>query len=229
MLVLFSWTIALAPYEQAVQRIWGFGKRGSDAAAITAAATRFASLRAADGIEATVYARAADGVQDGVANQATRARNEKPSTARPWRHVGSVATTSDDGLQRAVHAQRALIVDTARELHKPLRFLPSLSFAYAAGSDVVGDTDRRLGSYRCASCGTLVPAGGTGCIRGCEASPRSARTGTSPQVASVQLPSGRLTLAVAPKREAPLPAERCGFVAASLAGDDWTVSADDVS
>lgn len=213
--LLFTSTLGLAPYEQAVRRIWGFGKRGSDAAEVAAAAARFASLRA--GVEATVYARAADGVQDGVANQATRARNDKPSTARPWRHVGSVATESADDLQRAVHAQRTLLVETARELHKPLRFLPSLSLAYAAGSEVVDDADRRLGSYRCASCGVLVPARSSGCVRGCEA--RDARTGTSPQVASVQLPSGRLTLAVALKREAPLPAECCGFVVAASTSD----------
>lgn len=215
--LLFTSTLGLAPYEQAVRRIWGFGKRGSDAAEVAGAAARFASLRAF-GVEATVYARTADGVQDGVANQATRARNDKPSTARPWRHVGSVATESADDLQRAVHAQRTLLVETARELHKPLRFLPSLSLAYAAGSEVVDDADRRLGSYRCASCGVLVPAGSSGCVRGCEAR-EDARTGTSPQVASVQLPSGRLTLAVAPKREAPLPAECCGFVVAASTSD----------
>ena len=211
--VLVAATTGLAPYEQAVRRIWGFGKRGGDEAALAAAAARFASLRAADGAEATIYARAADSVQDGVANQATRARNDQLTTVRPWRHVGIIATASEDDWQRAVHAQRTLIVETARALHRPLRFLPSLSLAYAAGSQVIDDEGRRLGSYRCASCGTLVPAGSSGCVRGCESC--DARTGTSPGISKVQLPSGLLTLAVAPKREAPLPAECCGFVAAS--------------
>ena len=204
-------SLGLAPYELAVQRIWGFGRRGDDAV-LAAAAQRFSQLRASDGVEATVYARAADSVQDGVANQATRALNERTTSTRPWLHIGSVATSSSDDVLRAVHAQRALLIETARGLHKSLRFLPTLSLAYADGGELICEPERRLGSYRCASCGTLVPAGNGRCVCG-EAREVAARTGTSPQVASVRLPSGMLTLAVAPKRQAPLPLECCGFVA----------------
>lgn len=179
----------------------GGGVRGPSK--IDAAVSRFSQLTAAgSSTVALVYARQAESALQAEGVQATRAKNAN-SPLKPWFFVGRVAAPSAADVRRAIHAQRALLVETAQQQHKPLRFLTSLSLAYA-----VAETDDaqqlptagvRLGSFRCDSCGAFNEAHAQSCTN-C-GSPRSA---DAP-------PPGGLTLAVAPQRERPLPLESCGF------------------
>ena len=101
-------------------------------------------------------------------------------------------------LQRAIHAQRALLVESARSQHKELKFLQMLSLAYTVEAILPGELPR-VGSFRCSNCGTHNDAAAERCSNCGE--PRGP---DDPD-------AGGLTLAVAPKRERPLPLESCGF------------------
>ena len=178
---------------------WGFG--GRKKAPKVEAATRFADLvAAANAATAVVYARGAESAIQAEGVQSTRAKNTGPG--KPWQLVGRVAALEDAALERAIHAQRALVIQSARDQHKSLRFLPSLSLAYT--TEALPTDELRLGSFRCGSCGTSNGAFATSCSN-CE-SPRGA---DAP-------PVGGLTLAVAPKRERPLPLDSCGFAAEAV-------------
>ena len=190
MLALLSGTLALSPAERAIASIWGL--KPAAGGKLDAAAARFESLSSEDRsvVFAKVYARQAESAIQAEGVAATRAKNAR--SGPPWQIVGRVA--SADTIQRAVHAQRDLLVQSARDQHKPLRFLQSISLAYGAEN---GD-DLTLGSFRCASCGAFNEAQAQQCSN-C-AAPRDA-----------DAPRGSLTLAAAPKRERPLPLEQCGF------------------
>ena len=177
---------------------WGGGARAPSK--LDAATSRFSQL-ADDGSSsvALVYARQAESALQAEGVQATRAKNAN-SALKPWFFVGRVAAPSAADVRRAIHAQRAILVETAKQQHKPLRFLASLSLAYADGTQQLPADGVRLGSFRCDSCGAFNEAHSTSCTN-C-GSPRSA---DAP-------PPGGLTLAVAPQRERPLSLESCGFV-----------------
>lgn len=115
---------------------------------------------------------------------------------RPWWYIGRVASAED--IPRAVHAQRSILLASAREQYKALRFLKDLSLAWTP-DDEVDESLLRLGSYRCADCGAFNVASADNCancgaLRDAELHPR-----------------GALTLARAP-RERPLALEQCAFM-----------------
>mmetsp|Transcript_17205 Transcript_17205/g.34952 ORF Transcript_17205/g.34952 Transcript_17205/m.34952 type:complete len:211 (+) Transcript_17205:25-657(+) len=190
-------TLALAPSERAVLSIWGFG--GRKVLKLENAANRFAELSVKmNAATAAVYARGAESSLQAEGVQSTRSKNTG-GAGKPWQYVGRVAASEEAELQRAIHAQRELVVQCARDQHKLLRFVPSLSLAYTT-EDALPADELRIGSFRCGSCGTPNGARAASCSN-CG----QARSPDAPR-------AGGLTLAVAPKRERPLPLESCGFL-----------------
>ena len=194
--------LALSPAERAIARIWGLGPFTASAQPVHAAAERFSDLQRSDSVLVDIYARQAESAIQAEGIQSTRSRNDA-SDRRPWRFIGRVATESPLDVLRSIHAQRAVLVDSARQQHKSLRFVQTLSLAYALADDAhADDEDLCLGSFRCAHCGTFNAASEASCVSCGE-----------PRAVEAQA-RGRLTLAAAPKRERPLPLRKCGFLAA---------------
>ena len=176
-----------------------FGSSGGVNQKVEAAATRFAELTQSPATTsvAFVYARQAESAIQAEGVSSTRKKNTD-SERKPWQLVGRVACAEAGALQRAIHAQRALLVESARSQHKELKFLQMLSLAYTVEAILPGELPR-VGSFRCSNCGTHNDAAAERCSNCGE--PRGP---DDPD-------AGGLTLAVAPKRERPLPLESCGF------------------
>ena len=124
----------------------------------------------------------------------------QPRDTRPWIQIGALAVAEDALVERrsaeaialAIQSQRSMVQSIARAQHKALRPFKSLQLAWE--DELVLPTDSSeliLGSYRCPDCGAFNEAASRACLSCGSSRPDN-------------IPTGLLTLAVAPARSRPL-------------------------
>ena len=155
-------------------------------------------------VEVLLYARKGKSCEAGnVAAHTARGDTRARDGGTPWFHIGRlICTGSTAKVPIAIQARRSMLVNAAREQHKPLRPFATLLLSWAeAGPDPILP---RLGSFRCPKCSASNDAKASACYN-CGAQ-RPENVG-----------DGSLTLAVAPRSARPLAADEYGIV---LATDD---------
>ena len=141
---------------------WFGGFRGPNPTLVQSQQQRFDEMSAEGAQIAVVYASRQLDEMSAVAS------NDKIGIdRRSWLRVGRVTVSDAYTIPAAILAQKALLTDSSRLAHQPLRPLTVLALSYASLSDAeaaeAAGLELSLGSFNCPNCGHFNDAMAASC------------------------------------------------------------------